>query len=213
MLQAGARGSTADAIRSTMRFPSSDDQLHNGYQILLQQLKSDDSITLEMANKLYPAEGYKLNPTFTDILRTYYGAEPQQLNYAQSDLAASVINHFVSNATHDRIRDLINSRDLDQMTRLVLINAIYFKGTWKNQFPREDTTKMDFYTSATDTVPVDMMRLETEMMYGEIHDLDAKVVSLPYKVKLTKNDNCYTCLQASYILFYDVRHVFCDLWL
>ncbi|ODM99798.1 Neuroserpin [Orchesella cincta] len=180
MLQAGARGKTAEAIRKTMKFPE-DDQLNKGYQALLQLMKSDDSFTLEMANRIYPAEGFKLNGDFANTLKTYFAADPQQLNYKQPETAARTINDFVSASTHDRIKDLIGPSDLDDLTRLVLVNAIYFKGTWKNQFPKDDTTKMDFYVSENDTIKVDMMRLETEMSYGENRELDAKIVALPYK--------------------------------
>lgn len=182
MLEAGARGKTAESIRSSLHFPSDDNQLNSGYQSLLQQLRGDDNVTLDIVNRIYPAEGYKLNPTFTSTLKNYYNAEPHQLNYRESDEAARTINNFVSNATHDRIKDLIQASDLNTDTRLVLLNAIYFKGNWKTQFPKQDTHEADFYTGETDTVKVQMMRLETDMLYGEIRELDAKAVSLPYKV-------------------------------
>ncbi|CAL8143173.1 unnamed protein product [Orchesella dallaii] len=180
MLQAGAREKTAEAIRKTMKFPESQ-QLNNGYKALLQQMKSDDSFTLEMANRIYPAAGFKLNPEFANTLKSYFSADPEQLDYKDAQKAASTINDFVSTSTHERIQDLIAPSDLDELTRLVLVNAIYFKGTWKNQFPKDDTSKMDFYVSQNDTIKVDMMRLETEMLYGENRELDAKIVSLPYK--------------------------------
>jgi serpin B len=72
--------------------------------------------------------------------------------------------------------------DLDALTRLVLVNGIYFKGKWKTQFDAKRTHKATFYVDSTNTVEVDMMDIEVNIPIGEITELDAKAVSLPYQV-------------------------------
>lgn len=71
---------------------------------------------------------------------------------------------------------------LNSVTRLVLVNGIYFKGLWKDQFKREHTLKSPFYLNDTDKVDVDMMYKEAKFPYGEFPDIDAHAVALPYKV-------------------------------
>ena len=69
------------------------------------------------------------------------------------------------------------------MTRLVLVNAIYFKGLWANKFDPEFTRKAQFYVSPSENVTVDMMKSESDYPYVDLtEELDAKAVALPYKV-------------------------------
>lgn len=71
--------------------------------------------------------------------------------------------------------------DLDEQTRLVLVNAIYFKGLWKNKFDEKLTEKDKFYVTPSETVDVDMMKITAEFPYGVIEELDATALALPYK--------------------------------
>jgi len=71
---------------------------------------------------------------------------------------------------------------LNPLTRLVLVNGIYFKGLWKDQFKTGHTRKAPFFLNDTEKVDVDMMYKEAEFPYGEFADLDAKAIALPYKV-------------------------------
>lgn len=71
----------------------------------------------------------------------------------------------------------------DSLTRLVLVNAIYFKGLWANKFDPDNTRKAQFYVSPTENVTVDMMKTESDFPFVDLTDeLDAKAVALPYKV-------------------------------
>jgi serpin B len=134
-------------------------------------------------NKIYTQQGFSIKQEFTSTLQKYYGAEATQVNFADSTASAKLINDFVSTATKDKIKDLISAGDLDAMTRLVLVNAIYFKGMWKNKFDPAMTREADFHLTAKEKVKVQMMRMETEIPYADIDELDAKAVALPYKVR------------------------------
>jgi len=182
MVKAGAGGETSSAIQKAMKYPPSDDTLFKGYKALLSTLKSDGgNFTLETVNRVYSKPGFDLKPDFTKTLTTYFGSPVEQLDFTQSDKAADTINSFVKDKTRGKITDLISAGDLDAMTRLVLVNAIYFKGLWKNQFDPLMTKEKDFHLNKKDTVKVPMMKLEADFPYGEIEELDAKVVALPYK--------------------------------
>lgn len=65
---------------------------------------------------------------------------------------------------------------------MLLINALYFKGNWRHQFPKNRTEIGGFYVSSTDVVNVPLMRTTDKFFYFESNDLDAKILRLPYKV-------------------------------
>lgn len=76
--------------------------------------------------------------------------------------SAAVINKWVEDQTNDKIKNLISPDALGVDTRMVLVNAIYFKGLWQHQFKKDRTDKAPFYTSETDSVMVDMMHVKVD---------------------------------------------------
>ncbi|XP_021950951.1 leukocyte elastase inhibitor isoform X4 [Folsomia candida] len=182
MVKAGAKGRTANDIQTAMKYPTDDNTLFKGYKALLESLKSDgQNFTLETVNRVYAKTGFKLQSRFTSIVEENFGAKIEQLDFTKSSQAASTINDFVARTTHDKIKDLISPGDLDSLTRLVLVNAIYFKGLWKNQFNKQLTKEADFHLNKNDTVKVQMMKIEADFPYGEIEELNAKAIALPYQ--------------------------------
>jgi len=133
-------------------------------------------------NKIYTQKGFSIQPDFSSTLEKFYGAEASQLDFSKSEASARTINSFVETTTRNKIKDLISPNDLTALTRLVLVNAIYFKGLWKTQFKPEQTREADFFLNAKDKVKVKMMRIEADFPYAEIEELNAKAVALPYKV-------------------------------
>lgn len=72
--------------------------------------------------------------TYVEGIKKHYAGELESIDFSKSSDAAAKINEFVAKSTHDKIKNLVSSNSLDDMTRLVLINAIYFKGDWDKQF-------------------------------------------------------------------------------
>ncbi|CAG7786209.1 unnamed protein product [Allacma fusca] len=182
MVKAGARGVTADEIQKGMRYPASDRTLYNGYSVLLDSLKSNENYTLETANRIYSQTGFALNPSYLDTLRTSLKADAKQLDFSKSAESAQIINGWVEQITRNKIQNLVSPDDLNALTRLVLVNAIYFKGLWENKFDPEYTRQEQFYVSPTKNVTVDMMKKESDYPYVDLTaELDAKAISIPYK--------------------------------
>jgi len=97
-----------------------------------------------------------------------------------TELSRKIINTWVEEQTNNKIKDLIPQGMITPLTRLVLTNAIYFKGTWAIQFDPTDTKKQDFRVNSEKTVQADMMSLtEEEFNYTETDDL--QILELPYK--------------------------------
>lgn len=109
-----------------------------------------------------------------------FNSEVESANFADAVPTAAKINGWVEDKTNSKIKDLIKPDSLDDDTRLVLVNAIYFKGNWQHQFDKQLTRKEPFWTSEDKSVDVDMMHIKDDFKYGTIDELDATALELPY---------------------------------
>lgn len=140
MTYAGARGETAQQMAETLHFTLTQEQLHpalGGLQANLQQAGADGSFVLTVANSLWSQRDFDLLAEYVDIVAAHYGAPPRLVDYttpAGRDQARLDINAWVDEETQGRITDLIPDGVLNEMTRLVLANAIYFKADWDTPF-------------------------------------------------------------------------------
>ncbi|KAH7696620.1 ANISERP protein, partial [Aphelenchoides avenae] len=136
--------------------------------------------TLEAANRVYAQAGFTVRDTFRADIERYYRGLFKQVDFKEGAKAAKDINAFVEEKTHDKIKNAISPDVINESTRLLLINAIYFKGTWKNKFNKALTEKKKtFYVSESKEAKVDMMHLGRTLIYFE--DDDAQVLGLPYE--------------------------------
>ncbi|XP_026466199.1 antichymotrypsin-2-like isoform X4 [Ctenocephalides felis] len=181
LVSMGAGGNTATQIAAGLRQPQSKEKIQDDYHALMNTLNTQKGVTLEIANKVYVMEGYTLKPTFKEVATNKFLAGAENLNFAQNAESAKVINTWVEEKTHDKIHDLIKAGDLDQDSRMVLVNALYFKGLWEKQFKKENTQDKPFYVTETETKNVRMMHIKDKFRYGEFEELDAKAVELPYR--------------------------------
>ncbi|XP_004526014.1 serine protease inhibitor 42Dd isoform X2 [Ceratitis capitata] len=180
MARIGATGETGAEIDRGLGLPSNDvaiiaDTFHN----VLDTYK--DSPILKIANKIYIMEGYKILEQFNEIATTKFFSAADSINFGNSASAAGTINKWVESKTNNLIKDLISPDALNGDTRVVLINAIHFKGEWKYQFPKSATREDNFYLNEVDSVRVPMMNLKESFAYGVIPELDAAVLEMPYK--------------------------------
>lgn len=178
----GSDGSTKEAFLKTLHVPGID-VTAEGYKNVMDKLNNIEDVILYLANKVYIKESYNLKESFKTVITKYFYSEIQPVNFSQSAVAAQTINSWVENKTNQKIKDLINPADLDDTTRLILVNAIYFKGKWAKPFDVKDTTTEKFYINENDSIDVQMMHLSKKFYYKEDYNLDAKVLELPYTNK------------------------------
>ena len=183
MAYQGARGTTAEKFASTLKIPEAKIATE-GYNIVMNRLNSVPNVTLLMANKVYLMEGHKLLPEFSNVVTKNFRSEVQLLNFGASETAAATINTWVEEKTKNKIKDLIDKQNLDESTRLVLVNAIYFKGSWMHKFDKEDTKTEPFYLNDGDSVDVEIMHITRKYHYKSAKELGAQILELPYT-----NDN------------------------
>jgi serine protease inhibitor len=183
MAYAGARGNTATEMAKTLHFTLPQQQLNPAMGALLSDLNAaHDGYQLSVANALWAQQGYTFLDTFLQLLKTDYGAGLNQVDFKGATEAARLtINRWVEQKTQDKIKDLLQPGTVAPSTRLVLTNAIYFKGDWQTQFDKAQTRDEDFYTSQAQTKKVAFMHREGSFSYFDGGTF--QLLEIPYKSK------------------------------
>jgi serpin B len=180
----GAKGKTADEIRSVFYFPANDTTRHEGFAGLNAGINSGDpSYSLRTANALWAETTYPFLPEYVSTAERSYGAKITNLDFiGHPEDSRITINTWVEDKTEDRIKDLIPSGVINLMTRLVITNAIYFKGDWAKQFDKNKTADADFRTAPGKTVKIPMMqRTDEDAVYLYAENNDLQMLSMPYE--------------------------------
>ncbi|XP_016958552.1 antichymotrypsin-2 isoform X4 [Drosophila biarmipes] len=180
MARLGAEGETATQLDHGLGLASSDAaEIAQTFHEVLAAYQ--DSQILRIANKIFVMDGYPLRQEFDELLTKQFLSAAQNVNFAKNVEAAATINGWVEQRTNNLIKDLIPSSALDANSRLVLVNAIHFKGTWQHQFPKHATRPDTFYLDGERSVQVPMMGLKERFRYADLPALDATALELPYK--------------------------------
>jgi serpin B len=141
---------------------------------------NNDYYSLETANALWVRNDYPLNKKFVNNSEAYYGGKVKALDFGgEPEDSRLVINYWVENKTNDKIKDLLAKGSIDGNTKLIITNAVYFNGTWLQEFEETGTRKRTFYLSDGQEKKVDTMYVAGTFNYGE--DENAKILELPYK--------------------------------
>jgi serpin B len=182
----GARGTTADEIRSVFHFPADDTARRAGFYELATGLnKGGSGYTLRTANALWAERTYPFLPAYMKTARSSYSAYVTNLDFVGNPEASrAAINRWVADQTANKIRELLPPGSIDSLTPLVITNAIYFKGTWEKQFDKENTVEDTFRVSPSQTVPVQMMRrTDADAKYWHAETDTLQVLGMPYAHK------------------------------
>ncbi|XP_061683137.1 neuroserpin isoform X2 [Syngnathoides biaculeatus] len=172
MVELGARAASLEEIRRAIGF---DNLLPGAEFSLLQNLtaalsEDDTQYTVHLANRLYLQEGIVFNPEFLHLMKKFFGANVDTVDFSESAAVAEQINSWVENHTESKIRDLLSAEDFSSATRLAMVNAIYFRGSWKNQFRPENTRTFSFSRDDGSEVQTLMMYQQGDFYYGEFSD-------------------------------------------
>ena len=180
MTYAGARDNTAKQMADTLRFKLPAADQHAAFGALAAALKPDNkNYRLEISNALWGQQGYAFQPEFLELVKKHYDGGFNTVDFAGATEASRLtINSWVEQKTANKIKDLLAQGSLTELTRLVLTNAIYFKGDWAVKFKPDLTKPMPFHVSVEKTVNVPMMRQNGDFLFAENDDV--KVLELPY---------------------------------
>lgn len=182
MTYAGARGGTEKQMAQVLHFGNNQDKVQALFGTLQNQLneaQKKQEIQLNVANGLWAQKGHPFLSAFLDIARKQYDANVNQVDFRTSaGPARNEINDWVSQKTKGKITNLIPQGMLNPMTRLVLVNAIYFKGRWSTQFKKGSTTNAPFSVTGDRKMQVPLMNITENFNYAEPEGL--QVLELPY---------------------------------
>jgi len=173
MTYEGARGETAEEMEAVFGFledPS--ERLPSVARIYNTLNEEGREYALHTVNALWIQQDYPVLEDYVDAIVGYYGGDVNALDFvAEPDESRVTINEWVEERTNDRIKDLFPSGSIDADVRLVLTNAIYFKGDWLYEFDEEATSEEEFHVTPTTSVEVDMMSLRDDFNYAETDEL------------------------------------------
>jgi len=180
MTYAGAKNETEKQMSSTLHFNSDQNSFQPAYKTYLEKIESDTGkdLTIGIANSLWIANSLKLLAPFKDIVTNNYNSEAKNVDFNKTEEARNEINAWVKQKTNDKIKELIKPHIIDAATRLVLVNAIYFKGKWKTPFSKDSTITDDFYESGPSNVHAEFMHKTGHFKYYEDSILQA--IEIPY---------------------------------
>jgi serpin B len=182
MTYGGAAGKTAQEMKKTLRFSLDGDELHKSFGAMLKRLVSTKKgCKVYIANALWGQKDYTFLAPFLALTKKSYGAGLRKVDFEKAtEKARKAINGWVEKKTMKKIRELIKQGVLTADSRLVLTNAIYFKGAWSTPFKKNNTEQESFRTAEAKDVTVDMMHLKDKTFrYAGKAGLSA--LEMPYK--------------------------------
>jgi serine protease inhibitor len=180
MTYAGARGDTEKQMTQVLHFSREQRQVHSAYGELQRQMNAaQKGIQLSIANALWAQEGHPFLPAFLDLGKGEYQANINQADFQSgAETAREKINRWVAQKTKDKIQDILPPGSLVPDSRLLLANAIYFKGAWAARFEETETFTQPFHLTRSSKVEVPLMHRLDEIRYMENNNFQA--VELPY---------------------------------
>src|SRR5262249_19661684 len=149
MTWVGARGDTAAQMKRVLHFEDTPQAtLHASAGVSAQLRAPGQPIVFRIANRLFGESSYRIEPAFLDATREAFGAALEGVSFKGAAEGARVhINQWVEAQTEKRIQTLLPAESVNGLTRLVLVNAIYFLGDWLSPFEKDSTSPEPFYVS------------------------------------------------------------------
>uniref|UniRef100_A0A3Q3A9I3 Leukocyte elastase inhibitor n=1 Tax=Kryptolebias marmoratus TaxID=37003 RepID=A0A3Q3A9I3_KRYMA len=182
MVMLGARGNTATQMLECLKTQDCQDEVHTQFAKLLSELnKPEAPFALSVANRLYGEQSYQFLQEYLSEIRKHYNSELEPVDFTKHDEAIFKINSWVEKETQGKIKDIVAEGDLNNRTRMVLVNAIYFKGFWMYPFMRFFTHDAEFRLNKRDKKTVKMMKCETYFPMAFIIEVSCQILELPYK--------------------------------
>jgi serpin B len=188
MTYAGANGSTADGMAQALHFLLPEGRLHPAFNRLALELESrskaegldpKQAFQLSVANSIWAQMGAHFEQEFLDTLALNYAAGMRLVDYTNdAEAARREINDWVSESTHQKIKNIIPQGALDALTRLVLANAVYFKAAWVHPFEADATQPEPFYL--LDGITVDAPMMHEQASLRTMTGAGYRAVELPY---------------------------------
>ncbi|XP_075388781.1 serpin B6-like isoform X1 [Tenrec ecaudatus] len=184
MVFLGAKGNTAAQMSQALsldKVGGGGADAHQGFQWLLSEVnKPDTQYLLRTANRLFGEKTYDFLSSFKDSCRTFYQADLEELDFADAaEKSRKHINSWVAEKTEGKIPESLSSDSVDSCTKLILVNAIYFKGKWDKAFSKARTQKSTFKINQVNK-PIQMMFQKSMVNLSYVQEIFTQILVLPY---------------------------------
>ncbi len=181
MAYAGSEGRTRIQIAKVLSFDSPPEQVASDFQFRLVSITQPVEATyqLRVANALWAQLGATFHSHFLSLMRMYYSGDFRMVDFTDREQCCATINQWIAEKTAGMIGELLQPTDTDAYTRLVLTNAVYFKGDWSYAFSETLTRSETFTTGDAAKVQVSMMQQRGTFRYAQADDL--QLLELPYQ--------------------------------
>jgi serpin B len=185
MTYAGARGETANQMARVLHFQPA--ALHSAFRAILNDLATrgrDNGEVLTIANALWGQQGYPFRPEFVELVSKSYHARHESLDFAgHPEQARLTINAWIEKETRNKIADMLAPGVITADTRLVLTNAVYFKGAWSHAFVKGATHEETFWRHGREAISVPLMHQKHDYRYADAPGV--QILELPYRKHLS----------------------------
>lgn len=181
MTYEGAKGKTAQEMQSVFHLSADPQTRLSSFAKLYRQINPQKtSYQLSVANALWAQKSFPFNPDYLKTVETYYGGKAANLDFIKdAEGSRQTINNWVSQKTNNKISELFAKNTINELTRLVLTNAVYFKGKWAKQFEESGTQQKEFTTASGSKTQCSMMAKIDSFKYAETADY--QTIELPYE--------------------------------
>ncbi|XP_058151223.1 serpin I2 [Dasypus novemcinctus] len=185
MVQLGAKGKAQQQIRQTLKLQ--ENSTGEDFSVLKQFFSAisekKQEFTFNLANALYLQEGFTVKEQYLHSNEEFFQSAIKLVDFQDAKACAETISTWVESKTEGKIKDMFSAEEFGPLTRLILVNAVYFKGDWKQKFRRENTQLMKFTAKDGLAVKIPMMKalLRTKYGYFSESSMNYQVLELPYK--------------------------------
>ncbi|XP_059170328.1 serpin B4-like [Physella acuta] len=176
----GAREETAKEMEKTLGVTSLRAATHNIYKDLIHGLKSVHDVVLNSGNAIFLNPRFEIREQYTnDVAMNYYSKA------GKFDLSApeKTINDYVAMETNNMIKDVLPEGSITIDTTMIVVNTLFFNGTWETPFPKDRTRQRAFHNTGGEVSKVDMMHSAMTIKYKKDDELNVQVAELPFKGK------------------------------
>ena len=182
MVMNGADGETLREMQDVLGFENEYpmEDISEYYKQLIDALpKLDKTNTVKLANSIWAQEGFPFYDSFLQTNKDYFYAKTDNVDFQEPSKAIVPINKWAAQNTNNLIKEVIKEEDIDESTVMVLANALYFKGVWKEKFEKSSTQSMDFHLADGKTVKAEMMQQTEDFKYADVEG--GKLLEMDYK--------------------------------
>ncbi|CAD5210486.1 unnamed protein product [Bursaphelenchus okinawaensis] len=179
MVYSGAGNETKEEFNEVLGFNGEDEEWNKYFSSLLTAFNvKEKPYTLNSANKLFIKNGYDLKEGFKKTMEEYFGSEYEELDFNNTVESVGTINKYVEDNTNGKIKDLLEASSISDLTKLVVVNALYFKSAWVKKFNKDLTKDKNFFVKEDTAKTVKMMHQRDRFIYYDNDEY--QLLGLPY---------------------------------